>query len=53
MDFHDFLIFAAPQSVLALSVIFVFVWGAKAAPPSFLKDAEPTAYDNPDEETYY
>ncbi|SDO29145.1 cytochrome bd oxidase small subunit CydS [Alkalicoccus daliensis] len=52
MDFHDFLIFVAPQLVLICSVVFVFIWGAKAAPPAFLQEAEKTDYENPEEETY-
>lgn len=49
----DFLIYIAPQLVLAASVLFVFIWGAKAKPPAFLEHAEQAEYENKDNEERY
>ncbi|UCZ52591.1 hypothetical protein LGQ02_17525 [Bacillus shivajii] len=38
MDSHTFFITLAPVLVLFASIIFVFVWGAKAKPPAFVTE---------------
>lgn len=53
MNFTDFLILVAPQLVLVLSIVFVFIWGAKAKPPAFLQDAEKAEYENKEDEERY
>jgi hypothetical protein len=53
MDMTEFLIFVAPLIVLVVSVVLVFVWGAKAGPPAFIENTEQTEYKNSANEEKY